>query len=342
MLVLAFAIAGRVDIDLTSEPLSYDPNGEPVYLADLWPKTEAIQELVDKYVTQQAFLTEYKGIFDGDEFWKKLPVKEGTTYNWDPQSTYIKKPPYFDNFSLTPAAAKDIVDARTFLLLGDTVTTDHISPAGAIPEEYPAGQYLMEQGVKPVDFNSYGSRRGNHEVMMRGTFGNIRIKNKMITPKEGAFTLKQPEMKEMFNYDASVAYRKEAIPLIVLAGKEYGTGSSRDWAAKGANLLGIRAVIAESFERIHRNNLVGMGLLPLIFKEGESIQSLGLTGTELFSIEGLADISPRKSLKVTAKREDGSILDFEVTARLDTEVDVTYFLHGGILPYVLREMIKAD
>jgi aconitate hydratase len=342
MLVLAFAIAGRVDIDLTSEPLSYDPNGEPVYLADLWPKTEAVQELVDKYVTQQAFLTEYKAIFDGDEFWKKLPVKEGTTYNWDPQSTYIKKPPYFDNFSLTPAAAKDIIDARTFLLLGDTVTTDHISPAGEIPEEYPAGQYLMEQGVKPIDFNSYGSRRGNHEVMMRGTFGNIRIKNKMIAPKEGAFTFKQPEMKEMFNYDASVAYRKEAIPLIVLAGKEYGTGSSRDWAAKGANLLGIRAVIAESFERIHRNNLVGMGLLPLIFKEGESIQSLGLTGTELFSIEGLADISPRKTLKVTAKKEDGSTLDFQVTARLDTEVDVTYFLHGGILPYVLREMIKAD
>ncbi|TKB10051.1 aconitate hydratase AcnA [Desulforhopalus sp. IMCC35007] len=342
MLVLAFAIAGRVDIDLTSEPLSYDPNGEPVYLADLWPKAEEIQELVDKYVTQQAFLTEYKAIFDGDEFWKKLPVKEGTTYNWDPQSTYIKKPPYFDSFSLTPAAAKDIVDARTFLLLGDTVTTDHISPAGAIPEEYPAGQYLMEQGVNPVDFNSYGSRRGNHEVMMRGTFGNIRIKNKMIAPKEGAFTLKQPEMREMFNYDASVAYRNESIPLIVLAGKEYGTGSSRDWAAKGANLLGIRAVIAESFERIHRNNLVGMGLLPLVFKEGESIQSLGLTGTELFSIEGLADISPRKSLKVTAKREDGSTLDFEVTARLDTEVDVTYFLHGGILPYVLREMIKAD
>jgi aconitate hydratase len=342
MLVMAFAIAGRVDIDLTSEPLSYDPNGEPVYLADLWPKAEVVQELVDKYVTQQAFLMEYKAIFDGDEFWKKLPVKEGTTYNWDPQSTYIKKPPYFDNFSMTPAAAKDIVDARTFLLLGDTVTTDHISPAGAIPEAYPAGKYLMEQGVEPVNFNSYGSRRGNHEVMMRGTFGNIRIKNQMIAPKEGAFTLKQPEMKEMFNYDASVAYRKEAIPLIVLAGKEYGTGSSRDWAAKGANLLGIRAVIAESFERIHRNNLVGMGLLPLIFKEGESIQSLGLTGTELFSIEGLADISPRKTLKVTAKREDGSTLDFEVTARLDTEVDVTYFLHGGILPYVLREMIKAD
>ena len=342
MLVMAFAIAGRVDIDLSSEPLSYDPNGEPVYLSDLWPDAAAVNELVNKYVTQQAFLTEYKGIFEGDEFWKELPVKEGTTYTWDPQSTYIKKPPYFDNFSLTPPAINDIVDARTFLLLGDTVTTDHISPAGAIAKDYPAGQYLIEQGVEPVNFNSYGSRRGNHEVMMRGTFGNIRIKNKMITPKEGAFTLKQPEMKEMYNFDASVAYKNESTPLIVLAGKEYGTGSSRDWAAKGANLLGVKAVIAESFERIHRNNLVGMGLLPLIFKDGENIQSLGLTGKELFTIEGLANISPRKTIKVTAKKEDDSTLVFEVTARLDTEVDVKYFRHGGILPYVLRQMVKDD
>ena len=342
MLVMAFAIAGRVDIDLSSEPLSYDPNGEPVYLSDLWPEKNEVDELVNKYVTQQAFLTEYKGIFEGDEFWRKLPVKQGTTYNWDPQSTYIKKPPYFDNFSLTPPAAEDIIDARTFLLLGDTVTTDHISPAGAIAKEYPAGQFLIEKGVKPENFNSYGSRRGNHEVMMRGTFGNIRIKNKMIAPKEGAFTLKQPEMKEMYNFDASVAYRKEATPLIVLAGKEYGTGSSRDWAAKGTTLLGVKAVIAESFERIHRNNLVGMGVLPLIFKDGENIQSLGLTGKELFCIEGLADISPRKKIKVSAKKEDGSIQTFEVIARLDTEVDVTYFRHGGILPYVLRQMVSAE
>jgi aconitate hydratase len=232
------------------------------------------------------------------------------------------------------------VNARTFLLLGDTVTTDHISPAGAIAKEYPAGQYLIEQGVEPSDFNSYGSRRGNHEVMMRGTFGNIRIKNKMIAPKEGAFTLKQPEMEEMYNFDASVAYKKEATPLIVLAGKEYGTGSSRDWAAKGANLLGVKAVIAESFERIHRNNLVGMGLLPLVFKVGENIESLGLTGKELFTIEGLAEIRPRKAIKVIAKKEDGSLTEFEVIARLDTEVDVTYFRHGGILPYVLRQMVK--
>ena len=340
MLVMAFAIAGRVDIDLSSEPLSYDPNGEPVYLADLWPEADAVDELVNKYVTQQAFLTEYKSIFEGDEFWKKLPIKEGTTYNWDPKSTYIKKPPYFDGFTLTPPAVNDIVNARTFLLLGDTVTTDHISPAGAIAKEYPAGQYLIQQGVEPSDFNSYGSRRGNHEVMMRGTFGNIRIKNKMIAPKEGAFTLKQPEMEEMFNFDASVAYKKETTPLIVLAGKEYGTGSSRDWAAKGANLLGVKAVIAESFERIHRNNLVGMGLLPLVFKVGENIESLGLTGKELFTIEGLAEIRPRKAIKVIAKKEDGSLTEFEVIARLDTEVDVTYFRHGGILPYVLRQMVK--
>lgn len=342
MLVLAFAIAGRVDIDLRSEPLSYDPNGEPVYLADLWPDADAVDELVKKYVTQQAFLTEYKGIFEGDEFWRKLPVKEGTTYNWDPESTYIKKPPYFDNFSLTPPETTDILDARTFLLLGDTVTTDHISPAGAIAKEYPAGKYLVEQGVPRENFNSYGSRRGNHEVMMRGTFGNIRIKNKMLETKEGAFTLKQPEGVEMFNYDASVAYKDEGVPLVVLAGKEYGTGSSRDWAAKGANLLGVKAVIAESFERIHRNNLVGMGLLPLVFKEGENIQSLGLTGKELYTIEGLADITPRKAIKVTAKREDGSLLSFEVIARLDTEVDVSYFKHGGILQYVLRQMVKSD
>lgn len=342
MLVLAFAIAGRVDIDLTREPLSYDPNGEPVYLADLWPENDEVNALVEKHVTQQAFLTEYKGIFEGDQFWRELPVKEGTTYNWDPNSTYIKKPPYFDNFELAPPTPTDIVNARTFLLLGDTVTTDHISPAGAIAKEYPAGQYLLEKGVEKENFNSYGSRRGNHEVMMRGTFGNIRIKNKMLDSKEGAFTIKYPERKEMYNYDASVAYREEGTPLVVLAGKEYGTGSSRDWAAKGANLLGVKAVIAESFERIHRNNLVGMGLLPLVFKEGENLQALGLTGEELITIEGLEDISPRKAIKVTAENPDGTKQSFEVIARLDTEVDVTYFKNGGILPYVLRQMVQNN
>ncbi len=338
MLVLAFALAGRVDIDLTTEPLSIDPNGEPVYLKDLWPEREEVDGLVEQFVTREAFLTEYAQIFDGDEFWRGLEVAESTTYSWETNSTYIKKPPYFENFTDAPRDLEDIIDARTFLLLGDMVTTDHISPAGAIAKEYPAGRYLIENGVEPEHFNSYGSRRGNHEVMMRGTFGNIRIKNKMVNGKEGAITIKMPESKEMYNYDAALAYQKDATPLVVLAGKEYGAGSSRDWAAKGTSLLGIRAILAESFERIHRNNLVGMGALPLVFKEDENIESLGLNGTETFTIKGLSNITPRKELEVTAKREDGSTLSFQVNARLDTEVDVTYFRHGGILPYVLRQM----
>lgn len=340
MLVLAFALAGRVDIDMTKEPLGLDPNGRPVFLKDIWPTNSQVDELVSQNVTQEAFSLEYARIFDGDEFWRGLKVTESTTYDWDEKSTYIKNPPYFENFRDTPETAIDIENARTFLLLGDSVTTDHISPAGAIPKDYPAGKYLIEQGVKPEDFNSYGSRRGNHEVMMRGTFGNIRIKNLMVKPKEGAYTIKYPEQKEMFNYDAAMQYIGESQPLVVLAGKEYGTGSSRDWAAKGTNLLGIKAVIAESFERIHRNNLVGMGALPLIFKDGATVESLGLDGTETITIKGLADITPRKVLQVSARKPDGKEIGFEVIARLDTEVDVTYFRHGGILPYVLRDMMK--
>lgn len=340
MLVVAFALAGRVDIDLTTEPLALDPNGDPVYLKELWPEQEEIEALVQKYVTREAFDLEYLHIFDGDDFWKELPVSRSTTYGWDEASTYIKKPPYFDSFSKNPQPPADIAGAKAFLLLGDSVTTDHISPAGAIDKTYPAGQYLLEKGVEQEHFNSYGSRRGNHEVMMRGTFGNIRIKNKLVAPKEGGYTLKFPEAEEKFNYDAALQYQEEKIPLIVLAGKEYGTGSSRDWAAKGTNLLGIGAVIAESFERIHRNNLVGMGVLPLIFNEGENADILGLDGSETFSISGLADISPRGILKVKALKADGATISFEVIARLDTEVDVTYFLHGGILPYVLRQMTR--
>ena len=340
MLVLAFALAGRMDIDLTSDPIAMDPNDQPVYLKDIWPTNEAIDALVKQHVTQEAFNTEYAQIFEGDQFWKALKVSESTTYKWEKNSTYIKNPPYFDNFTDIPAPPQDIIGARTFLLLGDSVTTDHISPAGAIPKEYPAGKYLIEQGIEPAHFNSYGSRRGNHEVMMRGTFGNIRIKNKMMGKKEGAYTIKFPENTEMFNYEAAMKYLEEDTPLIVLGGKEYGTGSSRDWAAKGTNLLGIKAVIAESFERIHRNNLVGMGALPLVFKTGENADSLGLDGTEFFSIVGLANITPGKPLKVTVEKQDGSKFDFEVIARLDTEVDVTYFQHGGILPYVLRQMMK--
>ncbi|HBG19381.1 MAG TPA: aconitate hydratase AcnA [Desulfobulbaceae bacterium] len=340
MLVLAFALAGRVDIDLTTTPLAYDPNNEPVYLKDIWPSNEAIEAIVGRHVTSEAFTLEYAQIFSGDAFWQGLPVAEGTTFAWEENSTYIKKPPYFDDFTDLPAEPQDIVAARAFLLLGDSVTTDHISPAGAINKNYPAGRYLIEQGVDPQNFNSYGSRRGNHEVMMRGTFGNIRIKNRMIAPKEGAYTIKYPGNGEMFNYDAAMAYLAEGTPLIVLAGKEYGTGSSRDWAAKGTNLLGIKAVIAESFERIHRNNLVGMGLLPLVFKEGENCETLGLDGSEVFTIAGLGDIAPRKEIQVIARKPDGRVVRFAVIARLDTEVDVTYFRHGGILPYVLRQMMK--
>ncbi|SDO64962.1 aconitate hydratase AcnA [Desulforhopalus singaporensis] len=342
MLVLAFALAGRIDVDLSCEPLSWDPNGEPVYLEELWPQNSDIAELVSTHVTSQAFITEYKEIFTGDSHWHKLAVNEGTTYAWNPESTYIKRPPYFDNFSRVPAPIGDIQGAKILLLLGDSVTTDHISPAGAIARNYPAGSYLAERGVTQENFNSYGSRRGNHEVMMRGTFGNIRIKNRMVAPKEGAFTLKMPAQTEMFSYDAAMQYLAEKTPLVVFAGKEYGTGSSRDWAAKGTNLLGIRAVIAESFERIHRNNLVGMGVLPLVFPSGTDIDSLGLDGSETIDISGLDNMVPRKKLRVTATGRDGKVTSFEVIARLDTSVDVSYFEHGGILPYVLRQMLAQN
>ncbi len=341
MLVLAFALAGRVDIDLTSEPVGIDPNGLPVYLKELWPRNEEIDRLIATHVTKEAFALQYASIFAGDEFWQKLQITESTTYDWDDKSTYIKNPPYFEGFTREPKQAEDISEARVFLLLGDSVTTDHISPAGAIPPEYPAGKYLIEQGVEEAQFNSYGSRRGNHEVMMRGSFGNIRIKNRLVAPKEGSFTLKYPEKKEMFNYDASMAYQSEKVPLVVLAGKEYGTGSSRDWAAKGTTLLGVKAVIAESYERIHRNNLVGMGVLPLMFQPGDSIDKFGFTGEERFFITGLADMTPRKLLPVRAVAPDGTETTFEVVSRLDTEVDVRYYLHGGILPYVLRQMMAG-
>ena len=341
LLVLAFALAGRVDIDLTTEAIACDPNGQPVFLTDLWPDTAEINAFVTRYVNRQAYDEEYQHIFQGDEFWERLPVTESTTYSWDPGSTYIKKPPYFDHFSLQPSAPGDFTDARILLLLGDTVTTDHISPAGAIPTQYPAGKYLQSQGVAPTDFNSYGSRRGNHEVMMRGTFGNIRIKNQIIAPEEGGFTLKFPEKGISYNYDAAIQYQTEGIPLMVLAGKEYGTGSSRDWAAKGTMLLGIKAVIAESYERIHRNNLVGMGVLPLVFREGQNTKTLGLDGTEIFSLSGVAEMVPRKIVQLTAVKEDGTEVTFEAICRLDTEVDVLYYQHGGILPYVLRRLMES-
>lgn len=341
MLVVAFALAGRIDIDFSTEPVGIDPNGTPVYLDEIWPANEDIQDRVNTHVKQDFFAAEYGRIFEGDKYWLDLSVTDRTTFAWDPASSYIKLPPYFENFATLPVKPVDIIDARALLALGDSVTTDHISPAGAIAESYPAGRYLIDQGLTKAEFNSYGARRGNHEVMIRGTFGNIRIKNQLVEGKEGSFTIKFPEKKEMSIYEAAGVYRSEGVPLVVLGGREYGTGSSRDWAAKGTQLLGVRAVIARSFERIHRSNLVGMGVLPLVFKDDKGYRDFGLDGTESFSITGIEDLEPRKTLNVEATGVDGTAMTFEVIVRLDTEVEVGYYNHGGILPYVLRKMLAG-
>ncbi|SFM38677.1 aconitate hydratase AcnA [Thermodesulforhabdus norvegica] len=340
VMVVAFALAGRVDIDFEQEPLGMDPNGMPVYLADILPDDSEIDKLVRQHIISELYEENYKHIVDGDELWKNLSVEESVTYPWDPKSTYIQRPPFFDDFSLEVPELQDIRGARVLLWLGDSVTTDHISPAGAIPEDYPAGQFLKSFGITPDRFNSYGARRGNHEVMMRGTFSNIRIRNKLVS-ESGGFTVKFPEKKKMFVFDAAEAYRREGVPLIVLGGKEYGTGSSRDWAAKGPKLLGVKAVIAQSFERIHRSNLIGMGILPLQFEEGQSAESLGLDGTEEYHILGVNDIKPRKKLMVKAI-SDGKEKTFYVVARLDTDVEVDYYRNGGILNYVLRKIAVTD
>ncbi|QTA83330.1 Aconitate hydratase A [Desulfonema limicola] len=342
ILVVGFAIAGRIDVNLVKRPLGTDPNGEPVYLEDIWPKNKEIEALVNKHVKKEFYKNVYAEIFDGDKLWQNLEVAETTTYDWDETSTYIRNPPYFDNFSLDIKKQSNISSARALLLMGDSVTTDHISPAGAIPEDYPAGNYLTGKDVKTKDFNSYGSRRGNHEVMMRGTFGNIRIKNQLVKNKEGSFTLKFPENKEMYIYNAAAEYRNHGVPLIVLGGREYGTGSSRDWAAKGTTLLGIKAVIVESYERIHRSNLVGMGVLPLQFKEGESWETLGLDGYENYTITGIENMKPRNELEVKAEKKDGTQISFKVVSRLNSDIEVEYFENGGILPYVLRKIMKND
>ncbi len=339
MLVVAYALAGKVDIDLTKDPVGLDPNGRPVYLEQLWPSDEEIQELVREYVKPAFFDEEYSRLYDGDEHWQALEGGDALRFQWNPESTYIKNPPYFDGFTPDFTPPSDFKDARALAVVGDTVTTDHISPAGAIPSEYPAGKYLIGEGVKPEDFNSYGSRRGNHEVMIRGTFGNVRLKNKLVDGKEGSFTRKLPEGQESYIFEAAEAYGKEGTPLIVLGGREYGTGSSRDWAAKGTRLLGVRAVIACSYERIHRSNLVCMGVLPLELPAGQDAQSLGLDGTETFSVSGINDMRPGKEILVQATKQDGSTLEIACKARLDTEVEVEYYRHGGILPYVLRKMI---
>ena len=342
MLVVAFALAGRIDIDLSFEPLGLDPNGNPVYLNDIWPENQEIEALIGQHVKKDFFELEYGRIYDGDEFWQGLADVESITYDWDEKSTYIKNPPYFENFSLDLSKKGDIENARVLAVVGDSITTDHISPAGAIPEEYPAGQYLIAKGIAPAEFNSYGSRRGNHEVMIRGTFGNIRLKNRLVGSKEGGYTIKFPEKTEMAIYDAALAYQGDRTPLMVLGGKEYGSGSSRDWAAKGSNLLGIKVVITQSFERIHRSNLVGMGVLPLMFMPGENAENLGLDGSETYFISGIADIQPRQQLGVRAVKFDNSEIKFNVTVRLDTDIEVDYYHGGGILPYVLRKIILPE
>jgi aconitate hydratase len=339
-LVVAYALAGRMDMDLTSEPLGTDKAGKPVYLSEIWPSAQEVEATVRSAVSTEQYRKEYSGVFEGDARWKAMPVPAGDLYQWDAKSTYIKMPPYFENMPKTPPALMDIRGARVLAVLGDSVTTDHISPAGSIAVDSPAGKYLIANGVKPLEFNSYGARRGNHEVMMRGTFANIRLRNQLAPGTEGSWTLHLPDGEKMYIYDASVKYREDGVPLVVIAGKEYGSGSSRDWAAKGTRLLGIRAVLAESYERIHRSNLVGMGVLPLEFKAGENRESLGLTGHEVFDIEGVAALAPRKEATVHAKSPDGKVKTFKAVMRVDTPEEVSYYRHGGILQYVLRQMLE--
>ncbi|MEE9234321.1 MAG: aconitate hydratase AcnA [Candidatus Acidoferrales bacterium] len=341
-LVVAYGLAGRVDIDMASEPLGKDKQGQPVYLRDLWPSQQEITAAMEQAVKPEMFRQQYANVWDGNETWNRIPVAGGALYQWREDSTYIQEPPFFVNLSPQPAPIRDIRGARVLALLGDSITTDHISPAGAIPKDSPAGRYLIERGVQPMDFNSFGSRRGNDRVMVRGTFGNIRLKNLLVPGTEGGVTVHFPGGEKLSIYEAAVRYQQEGVPLLVLAGKEYGSGSSRDWAAKGTLLLGVRAVLAESYERIHRSNLVGMGVLPLEFKAGESASSLGLSGQEVFDIAGLSDaIRPRQEVTVTATAPDGSKKTFTVVARLDSAIDVTYYRHGGILPAVLRSLLKS-
>jgi aconitate hydratase len=339
-LVVAYALAGRMDIDIVNDSLGTDKSGRPVYLRDIWPTPQEVETTMRDSVTTEMFRKEYADVFTGDEHWRALPLPEGDLYAWDEKSTYIKNPPYFEGMPKKPGSLTDLHGLRALAVLGDSITTDHISPAGSIPADTPAGKYLIAHGIQPKDFNSYGARRGNHEVMMRGTFANIRLKNMLAPGTEGGWTIHQPSGEKMSIYDAAMKYRDEQVPLIVIAGKEYGSGSSRDWAAKGTILLGVRAVLAESFERIHRSNLVGMGVLPLEFLPGETPKTLGLTGHEIFEIEGLAsNFEPRKKMKVRARDASGKEKHFTAIARIDTPFEVAYYQHRGILQYVLRQML---
>jgi aconitate hydratase len=341
-LVVAYALAGHLDVDLTSEPIGHDPDGQPVYLHDVWPTAAEVRDAIRTAVTPEMFRTQYGAVTEGDPNWRELKVPEGNLFAWDPASTYVKRPPYFDGLPREPQAPTDVRDARVLAVLGDSITTDHISPAGSIPADSPAGKYLIAHGVTPADFNSYGARRGNHEVMMRGTFANVRLRNLLAPGTEGGVTRHLPSGEVMPIYDAAMRYQAEGVPLVVLAGKEYGAGSSRDWAAKGPRLLGVRAVVAESYERIHRSNLVGMGVLPLQYLPGESRTTLGLTGEEQYDVAGIAEgLRPGKRLAVTARSADGSSKRFELICRIDTPQEVDYYRHGGILQYVLRQMLKA-
>jgi aconitate hydratase len=342
-LVVAYALAGRIGHNFETEPLGKDQQGKPVYLKDIWPTQQEVSAAIDKGVSSEGFRREYATVSDGDASWQGLSFPTGDVYKWEPDSTYIRQAPYFDGIKKQPTPVTDILGARVLAMLGDSVTTDHISPAGSIKANGPAGKYLAEHGVKPADFNSYGSRRGNHEVMVRGTFANVRLRNKLAPGTEGGVTRLLPEGEQMSIFDASVKYAERRIPLVILAGKEYGSGSSRDWAAKGPNLLGVRAVIAESFERIHRSNLVGMGILPLQFEEGQNVESLGLTGEEVYDFAGLTDLLKSKfangrTLRVKTKSVDGTIKEFNAKVRIDTPQEIEYYEHGGILLYVLRQL----
>src|SRR3989442_1691438 len=343
-LVVAFALAGRIDIDVRKDPLGQGKDGKPVYLTDIWPSQREVNEVISKSISSDMFRRSYGEVYHGDHRWRGLPVPKGETYAWEDDSTYIRRAPYFDDMTLKPVPVEDIHGARVLAVLGDSVTTDHISPAGAIKKDSPAGKYLQEHGVKPADFNSYGSRRGNHEVMVRGTFANVRLRNKLVPNLEGGFTRHLPDGQEMSIFDASEKYRTEGVPLVIIAGKEYGSGSSRDWAAKGPLLLGVRAVIAESYERIHRSNLVGMGILPLQFSPGENAESLTLTGEEVFEIAGIRDLianfvaGRRLNVRATA---NGKNTEFEAMVRIDTPQEAQYYANGGILQFVLRQLLAA-
>jgi aconitate hydratase len=342
-LVVAFALAGRVDRDLSTEPLGQSPDGADVFLRDVWPTIEEVGSLMHAALDPETYRSLYSNFVEQNPMWNEIPTSTGLTYKWDWDSTYIQEPPFFEGFGAEVGKMADLHHVRPLAIFGDSVTTDHISPAGAIKATSPAGVYLQERGVSAADFNSYGSRRGNHQVMMRGTFANVRIKNLMVPGTEGGVTVHQPDGERMSIYDASMKYQEEGTPLVVMAGQEYGTGSSRDWAAKGTRLLGVKAVVAQSFERIHRSNLVGMGVLPCQFKEGTNAASLKLDGTERFDITGLegVEVQPRQDVTLTVHRADGSTEHVPVVLRIDTPIEIDYYLHGGILPYVLRQLLAG-